>query len=180
MAQASSSGTSAGEHSPAIFSVNERRLTDSLSVLWASLKGAFTFHKPITEGLGVTDWNGSESPKLNGKPLPMKNETATSLAILPDRSAFLLGTVAQPSAFRCRGKGDVEDSLAHPGTHGEHQREGGSGRPLRRDHTMVPAHGRQGDPGPLSPIPIESDGSSGPHPGTMTRPRGARTSSAGT
>ena len=56
--------------SPAIFSVNERRrLSDSLSILWGGLKAAFTFHRPITEGLGVTDWKGGESPKLNGKPL---------------------------------------------------------------------------------------------------------------
>ncbi|MDP1989422.1 MAG: caspase family protein [Syntrophales bacterium] len=88
----------------AIFSVNERRLTDSLSILWASFKAAFTFHKPITEGLEVTDWKGSESPKLNGKPLPMKNETATSLAILPDRSAFLLGTVNNLRLFDAAGK----------------------------------------------------------------------------
>ena len=39
------------------------------------MKAAFTFHKPITEGLGVTDWNDSLFPKLNGKPLPIKNET---------------------------------------------------------------------------------------------------------
>ncbi len=41
-------------------------------MLWGSLKAAFTFHRPVTEGLGVTDWKGSESPKLNGKPLPIE------------------------------------------------------------------------------------------------------------
>ncbi len=87
-----------------IFSVNERRLSDSLSVLWASMKAAFTFHKPITEGLGVTDWNDSLFPKLNGRPLPIKNETTTSLAILPDRSAFLLGTVGNIRLFNAEGK----------------------------------------------------------------------------
>jgi len=90
--------------SPAIFSVNERRLTDSLSILWASLKGAFTFQKPITEGLGVTDWKASLSPKQNGKPLPMKNEATMSLAILPDRSAFLLGTAFNLRLFDATGK----------------------------------------------------------------------------
>ncbi|MDP1990076.1 MAG: caspase family protein [Syntrophales bacterium] len=83
------------------FSVNERRLADSL---WAGIKGVFTFYKPITEGLGVTDWNLSLSPKLNGKPLPMKSETAISLAILPDRSAFLLGTNAYLRLFDTTGK----------------------------------------------------------------------------
>ena len=90
--------------STAIFSVNERRLLDSLSMLWTSLKGAFTFHKPITEGLSVTDWKDSLFPKLNGKPLPIKNEITTSLAILPDRSAFLLGTMGNLRLFDAAGK----------------------------------------------------------------------------
>ena len=90
--------------SPALFSVNERKLSDSLSALWGSLKAAFTFHKPLTEGLRVTDWNHTESPKLNGQPLPLKNETSTNLAILPDRSAFLLGTPANLRLFNASGK----------------------------------------------------------------------------
>jgi WD40 repeat protein len=90
--------------SPAIFSVNDRRLTDSLSILWASLKSAFIFQKPITEGLGVTDWKASLSPKLNGKPLPLKNEAAMCLAILPDRAAFLLGTAFNLRLFDAAGK----------------------------------------------------------------------------
>jgi WD40 repeat protein len=85
----------------ASFSVNERRLGDSL---WAGIKRTFAFHKPITEGLGVTDWNGSLSPKLNGKPLPIKNDPAISLSILPDRSAFLLGTSANIRLFDAAGK----------------------------------------------------------------------------
>ena len=88
----------------AIFSVNERRLSDSLSILWGSLKAAFTFHKPITEGLAVTEWRDSLFPKLNGKPLPLKNEITTSLAILPDRSAFLLGTIGNIRLFDAKGK----------------------------------------------------------------------------
>ena len=90
--------------SPAIFSVNERRLTDSLSMLWAGLNAAFTFQKPVTEGLGVTDWKASLFPKLNGKPLPLKDEAAESLAILPDRSAFLLGTAFHLYLFDAAGK----------------------------------------------------------------------------
>jgi len=89
---------------PAIFSVNERRLTDSSAILWASLKAAFAFQSPVTAGLGVTDWFDSLSPKLQGKPLPLKNELATSLAILPDRSAFLLGTAYNLRLFDATGK----------------------------------------------------------------------------
>ncbi len=85
----------------AFFSVNERRLADSL---WTGIKGAFTFHKPIMEGLGVTDWYLSLSPKLNGKPLPMKNETSICMATLPDRSAFLLGTALNLRLFDAAGK----------------------------------------------------------------------------
>ncbi len=85
----------------AIFSVSERRLTDSLLT---GIKGALTFNKPIREGLGVTDWYLSLSPKLNGKPLPIKNETAITLAILPDRSAFLLGSGMNLRLFNSAGK----------------------------------------------------------------------------
>ncbi|HUT69716.1 MAG TPA: caspase family protein [Desulfatiglandales bacterium] len=76
--------------SPALFSVNERRLTDAY--LWAGLKASFTFQAPITKGLEVSDWDTSLSPKLRGKPLKLKQELAKSLAIKPDRSGFLLGT----------------------------------------------------------------------------------------
>ena len=78
--------------SPALFSVPERRLVDATFSLWSALKAGFTFQAPITTGLEVSDWKTSMSPKLKGKPLPLKNESAESLAILPDRSAFLLGT----------------------------------------------------------------------------------------
>jgi WD40 repeat protein len=81
-----------GGRSPALFSVKERRLTDTSSSLWAGLKAKFAFQSPITEGLGISDWKTSLSPKLNGNPLPLKQEVAKSLAIKPDRSGFLLGT----------------------------------------------------------------------------------------
>jgi WD40 repeat protein len=91
--------------SPAIFSVNERRLTDASSSLWAGLKASLTFNAPITEGLEVSDWKGASlSPKLKGNPLPVKNEPSESLAILPDRSAFLLGTALNLRMFDPVGK----------------------------------------------------------------------------
>ena len=165
--------------SPAIFSVNERRLTDSFSILWASLKAAFTFQKPITEGLGVTDWKDSLSPKLNGKPLPMKNEAAMSLAILPDRSAFLLGTAGNLRLFDAAGKTIWRAPLHTPAyvvnTNGRWQWQVSVTGPS--DGTGSQTARRSW---PSSRILTESDGSSGPRPGTTTRPRGARTSSAGT
>jgi WD40 repeat protein len=80
--------------SPAIFSVNERRLTDGASYLWSGIKAGLTWKAPITDGLEVSDWKDSMAPKLNGNPLPLKNEVVLSLSILPDRSAFLLGTAS--------------------------------------------------------------------------------------
>jgi WD40 repeat protein len=77
---------------PALFSINDRRIMDASTSLWAALKAGFTFQAPITEGLEVSDWKTSMSPKLKGRPLPLKNESAECLAIVPDRSAFLLGT----------------------------------------------------------------------------------------
>ena len=78
--------------SPALFSVNQRQLTDASSNLWAGLKAGFTFQAPITDGLGITDWKISFAPKLKGRPLQLKQEVAQSLAIQPDRTGFLLGT----------------------------------------------------------------------------------------
>lgn len=89
---------------PALLSVGERRLTDVLSSPWAHMKAGFTFQAPITAGLGVSDWKNSLSPKLNGKPLPLKNDPAASLAIKPDRSGFLLGSTSHLYSFSSEGK----------------------------------------------------------------------------
>jgi WD40 repeat protein len=80
------------DRSHAVFSVNERQLTDASSSLWAGLKAGLSFQAPIIDGLGVSDWKNSISPKLRGNPLPLKNEPTQSLAIKPDRSGFILGT----------------------------------------------------------------------------------------
>jgi WD40 repeat protein len=93
-----------GGKSPALFSVKERRLTDASSNLWAGLKAAVNLQAPITEGLGVTNWKNSLSPKLNGHPLPLKQELAKSLAIRPDKSGFLLGTSISLFFFDSAGK----------------------------------------------------------------------------
>jgi len=93
-----------GGRSPAFFSVKERRLTDASSSLLAGLKASFTFQAPITEGLGVTDWKNSLTPKLKGNPLSLKQELAKCLAIRPDKSGFLLGTSTSLFLFDSAGK----------------------------------------------------------------------------
>ena len=90
--------------SPAIFLVNERRLTDGLSSLWAGLKASLNWKAPITDGLGVSDWKDSLFPKLKGKPLPLKNDPTESLAIKPDKSGFLMGTSITLRLFDTTGK----------------------------------------------------------------------------
>ena len=85
--------------------MTERRLFDASSSLWASLKANVNFQAPITDGLGVSDWRTSLSPKLKGNPLPLKNESSECLAIKPDRSGFLLGTVFFLRLFDAAGKG---------------------------------------------------------------------------
>ena len=93
-----------GGKSLGLFSVNERRLTDASSILWGSLQARFTFKAPITDGLGISDWKISLSPKLKGNPLPLKNEVTYSLAIKPDGSGFLLGTNVALFHFDSAGK----------------------------------------------------------------------------
>ena len=46
----------------------------------------------MTDGLNVTDWRSSFSPKLNGKPIGLgAGQRSLCLAIMPDRSGFALG-----------------------------------------------------------------------------------------
>ena len=90
--------------SPAVFTINERVLTDAASRFWTGLKANYTFQGPIIDGLGVSDWNHTISPKLKGKPLPLRNEMAESLAIKPDKSGFLLGTTLNLFLFDLEGK----------------------------------------------------------------------------
>jgi WD40 repeat protein len=90
--------------SPAIFLLNERRLTESSSNLWAGIKASLTWKAPITDGLGVSDWKDSLFPKLKGNPLPLKDDPAESLAIKPDSSGFLLGTSFTLRLFDPAGK----------------------------------------------------------------------------
>jgi hypothetical protein len=90
--------------SPALFSVKERRLTDAFSNLWAGQKTSFALQAPITEGLGITDWKNSLTPKLRGYNLSIRQEFAKCLAIRPDKSGFLLGTSISLFFFDSTGK----------------------------------------------------------------------------
>jgi WD40 repeat protein len=91
--------------SPAVFSLNERSLTDSLSILWSGIKANVTFQAPITEGLAISGWKTSLSPELNGRPLHMdKHDLARSLAIKPDRTGFILGAGPHLYFFDSQGK----------------------------------------------------------------------------
>jgi WD40 repeat protein len=75
-----------GGKSPGRFSLEERRLD-------AAPVGTDGLNPTIIEGLPITDWQDSRSPKLNNKPLPInRDEISHSLAIMADRSGFLLGT----------------------------------------------------------------------------------------
>jgi len=75
-----------GGKAPARFSLAERRLDTAPT-------GGSSLNRPIAEGLPITDWVNSDSPKLSGKPLAMdRGDTSRSLAILPDGSGFLLGS----------------------------------------------------------------------------------------
>jgi WD40 repeat protein len=93
-----------GGKSPAIFAVNERQLTDTASNLWAGLKAGLTFKAPVTEGLEISDWETSLSPKLRGRPLQLNQEVAKCLAIKPDLTGFLMGTTHALRLFDSSGK----------------------------------------------------------------------------
>jgi len=74
-----------GGKSPARFSLAERKLDTAPS-------GANGLNRAVVERFPITDWVNSSSPKLSGEPLPMvRNDSSRSLAIMPDRSGFLLG-----------------------------------------------------------------------------------------
>jgi hypothetical protein len=71
---------------PASFDLLERRLTLNPTAITP-------LRAPQTEGLPVTEWKNTTSPKLNGQPLKLNAyERSHSLAIAPDSSFFLLGT----------------------------------------------------------------------------------------
>lgn len=71
---------------PVLFDLAARRLTDAPQPL-PGLTPA------NTDRLRIEGWENTTSPKLDGKPLPLKPyEMARSLAIAPDAGSFVLGT----------------------------------------------------------------------------------------
>jgi len=71
--------------SPATFDLSTRTLSPG-----GETSGLYF---PDMDGLSVTGWKDTTSPKLNGRALALKQyEVAQSLAVSPSRDAFLLGT----------------------------------------------------------------------------------------
>jgi len=59
---------------------------------------------PRQSGLPIADWEDTDHPTLDRKPLPLKpRETSRSLAIHPDRKRFVLGTEWKLRAFDAAG-----------------------------------------------------------------------------
>jgi WD40 repeat protein len=86
-------------------SVAERELTDLSRSVFGSLKATFTLKKPATDSMDVTEWKGSNAPKLDGKPLPVpKTEKSWSLAVAPDKSGFAIGTDWAVRYFKASGQ----------------------------------------------------------------------------
>ena len=55
-------------------------------------KRRWAFAPPKTSSLAVSDWENNTTPKLNGKPIALKDyEMSRTLAIAPDASRFVLG-----------------------------------------------------------------------------------------
>ena len=94
-----------GGRSLAVFELNERRLTDAASGRGSGLGAGAALQAPVTEGLGLSDWKLSLSPKLRGKQLPIdKNDRVLCLSAMPDRSGFFLGSASHLYRFDSEGK----------------------------------------------------------------------------
>ncbi len=73
--------------SPAVFDPTARRLDQSEP-------SSSNLYSPDMTSLDITDWKNDDSPRLNGKPLKLKQyEMSFSVAVSPAKDRFLLGTV---------------------------------------------------------------------------------------
>lgn len=89
---------------PARFSLSERRL---LVAPQSATAGAALLQPPLTETeeFAISDWKYTYEPKLDEKPLKIKqHEMSRSLAIASDASTFLLGTEFLIRLFDRNGK----------------------------------------------------------------------------
>jgi WD40 repeat protein len=93
--------------STARFSLAERRLD-------TTPEGTDGLNPAIVDGLPITDWASTSSPKLNGKRLALPaNGFSRSLAIAPDRSGFVLGALSYLYFFN--GDGAPRFKVETPG-----------------------------------------------------------------
>lgn len=93
-------GYESGGKRPARFSLRERTLTDNPK----DLKGLSLPDEEPRTGLKVTDWVTTYKPKLNDRPLPLReSEMARSLAISPDGKRFILGADWSLYAYNSNG-----------------------------------------------------------------------------
>ena len=84
--------------SPARFSIPGRSLEEAAG-------RTIPLNAPAITGLTITDWQNSQTPKLNGAALKLEQyEISRSLAITPDRSHFLLGAEFWLRLFDRQGK----------------------------------------------------------------------------
>ena len=89
-------GLGQGSAEPVLFDLAAFRLTDAPQTAG--------FAPPKTSGLAVSDWENSTAPKLNGKPIALKDyEISRALAIAPDASRFVLGTEWRLRTYRADG-----------------------------------------------------------------------------
>ncbi|MEK8015218.1 MAG: WD40 repeat domain-containing protein, partial [Candidatus Parabeggiatoa sp.] len=87
-----------GGKRPARFSVSEQSLI-------LNPQPDRHLRSPDTTSLAITGWKNTASPKHYGKALSLKQyETARSLAIAPDKSKFLLGTIWYLRLFDIKGQ----------------------------------------------------------------------------
>lgn len=90
-------GLGAGADQPVIFDLHAARLADA-SQAPSGMTGA------VTDGLPVSDWIDSASPKLTGEPITIEAyELSRSLAIRRDHAGFVLGADWSLRAFDASG-----------------------------------------------------------------------------
>jgi hypothetical protein len=87
-----------GSEDPVLFDIKAGRLNDQ-PISMAGLSA------PDTTSLNLSDWMGSDAPKLNGKPLELDHdEVAYSAVIAPGGDRFFLGTVWYLRAYSKNGE----------------------------------------------------------------------------
>jgi WD40 repeat protein len=90
-------GLGFGDDTPVVFNLTAGTLRDAPSPIAGLIE-------PSVTGLAVTDWQNTYNPLFKGRPIELvTNESSRSLAIVPDRSGFVLGTDFSLRAFAADG-----------------------------------------------------------------------------